>query len=198
MPNTRHCFVRSTIRRQFCTSGANSSPRDHHAIGVVGSRRTSHYGLECAKKFSYQIAYAGLTVVSGLARGIDTAAHQGALAAKGRTDSCAGNGTTPSLSRRKSSPGRKNRCIRCCGYRVPDGNNSRPSNFPDAESDHQRMGIRPSGGRGRDEQRGTDQRFTGGRPRTQPLRYSRADRPAHLAWHESSDTTGCKTRDERR
>ncbi|MBV9130522.1 MAG: DNA-protecting protein DprA, partial [Verrucomicrobia bacterium] len=46
-------------------------PRDHHAIGVVGSRRTSHYGLECAKKISYQIAYAGLTVVSGLARGID-------------------------------------------------------------------------------------------------------------------------------
>ena len=53
-------------------------PRDNHAIGVVGSRRTSHYGLECAKKISYQIAYAGLTVVSGLARGIDTASHQGA------------------------------------------------------------------------------------------------------------------------
>ncbi|MDR0533365.1 MAG: DNA-processing protein DprA [Verrucomicrobiales bacterium] len=54
-------------------------------IGVVGSRQTSHYGLETAKKLSYQMAYAGLPVVSGLARGIDTAAHQGALAAKGRT-----------------------------------------------------------------------------------------------------------------
>ncbi|MBV9391264.1 MAG: DNA-protecting protein DprA, partial [Verrucomicrobia bacterium] len=59
--------------------------KDHHSIAVVGSRRTSHYGLECAKKLSYQIAYSGLTVISGLARGIDTAAHQGALAAKGRT-----------------------------------------------------------------------------------------------------------------
>ena len=66
--------------------------RDHHAIGVVGSRRTTQYGLECAKKLSYQIAYSGLTVVSGLARGIDTAAHQGALAAKGRTVAVLGTG----------------------------------------------------------------------------------------------------------
>ena len=66
--------------------------RDQHAIGVIGSRRTTHYGSECAKKLSYQLAYAGLTVVSGLARGIDTAAHQGALAAKGRTIAVIGSG----------------------------------------------------------------------------------------------------------
>src|SRR5215472_17187860 len=66
--------------------------RDHHAIGVIGARRTTHYGTESAKKLSYQLAYAGLTVVSGLARGIDTAAHQGALAAKGRTIAVIGSG----------------------------------------------------------------------------------------------------------
>ena len=66
--------------------------RDHNALGVVGSRRTTHYGLECAKKLSYQIAYSGLTVISGLARGIDTVAHQGALAAKGRTIAVLGTG----------------------------------------------------------------------------------------------------------
>jgi DNA processing protein len=66
--------------------------RDNHAIGVIGSRRTTHYGSECAKKLSYQIAYAGLTVISGLARGIDTAAHQGALAAKARTIGVIGSG----------------------------------------------------------------------------------------------------------
>ncbi|HEV2095752.1 MAG TPA: DNA-processing protein DprA [Chthoniobacterales bacterium] len=66
--------------------------RDQHAIGVIGSRRTTHYGTESAKKLSYQLAYAGLTVVSGLARGIDTAAHQGAIAAKGRTIAVIGSG----------------------------------------------------------------------------------------------------------
>ncbi|MFH1067139.1 MAG: DNA-processing protein DprA, partial [bacterium] len=55
------------------------------AIAVVGSRHATSYGFETARKLSYQCAYAGLTVVSGLAQGIDTAGHQGALAAKGKT-----------------------------------------------------------------------------------------------------------------
>jgi len=67
-------------------------PRDRHAIGVVGTRKPSHYAQDSAKKLSYQLAYAGLTVVSGLARGIDTSAHQGALAAKGRTLAVIGAG----------------------------------------------------------------------------------------------------------
>jgi len=66
--------------------------RDQHAIGIIGARRTTHYGAESGKKLAYQLAYAGLTVISGLARGIDTAAHQGALAAKGRTIAAIGSG----------------------------------------------------------------------------------------------------------
>jgi DNA processing protein len=60
-------------------------------MAVVGSRKTSYYGTETAKKLSYQMAYAGLAINSGLARGIDTAAHQGALAAKGVTTAVMGS-----------------------------------------------------------------------------------------------------------
>lgn len=66
--------------------------RDHQAIGVVGSRHATIYGMNAAKKLSYQLAYAGYTVISGLARGIDTAAHEAALAANGRTIAVIGSG----------------------------------------------------------------------------------------------------------
>lgn len=70
----------------------NLTKRDHNAIGVVGSRQATHYGLNAAKKISFQLAYAGYTVISGLARGIDTAAHEAALAARGRTIAVIGSG----------------------------------------------------------------------------------------------------------
>ncbi len=67
-------------------------PRDRHAISVVGSRRTTTYGVNATRKLTYQLAHAGFTIVSGLARGIDTAAHESALAAKGRTIAVIGSG----------------------------------------------------------------------------------------------------------
>ena len=66
--------------------------KDKNAVAMVGTRQTTHYGLEVARKLAYQLAYVGVMVVSGGARGIDTAAHQGALSAKGRTVAVLGTG----------------------------------------------------------------------------------------------------------
>ena len=60
-------------------------PADSKSIGIVGSRATSHYGLSAADRLAYQLGQTGFTVVSGLARGTDTAAHNGALKSSGRT-----------------------------------------------------------------------------------------------------------------
>jgi DNA protecting protein DprA len=62
------------------------------AVAVVGSRRASLYGLQTAERLAYELAGYGVTVVSGLARGVDGAAHRGALRAHGLTLAVLGNG----------------------------------------------------------------------------------------------------------
>ncbi len=66
--------------------------KDHLCVAVVGSRSASQYGRFVTERICRELALNGLVVVSGLARGIDTAAHRGALAVHGRTVAVLGCG----------------------------------------------------------------------------------------------------------
>jgi DNA processing protein len=99
-------------------------------IAIVGSRAATQHGLALARDFAGALARAGLVVISGLARGIDAAAHAGALAAGGRTvavQACGPDLVYPAAHRRLASR------IAAQGARVtefPPETPPRPQHFP--------------------------------------------------------------------
>lgn len=96
-------FLRPRDPRYPTLLGAVSSPPDLYvrgaldpcdtlAVAIVGTRRATPYGMEVAERLAADLAARQVTIVSGLARGIDTAAHRGALAVGGRTIAVLGSG----------------------------------------------------------------------------------------------------------
>jgi DNA processing protein len=100
------------------------------SLGVVGTRRPTPYGLAVAERLSADLAHAGMTIASGMARGIDTAAHKGAIAAGGDTIAVFGCGVDviyPSENKKLASE------IAARGLLLsefPMGSVAFPQNFP--------------------------------------------------------------------
>ncbi|MBR6786326.1 MAG: DNA-processing protein DprA [Clostridia bacterium] len=102
LENDAQLVVRGTSGYPYLLEQINDPPHalfikglpadDEKSVAIVGSRRETRYGRTQAYNIAKELAQHGVTIVSGLARGIDTAAHEGALAGGGRTVAVLGNG----------------------------------------------------------------------------------------------------------
>lgn len=104
--------------------------RDKNSVAIVGTRRASTYGQEVAERLAGELAQRGITVVSGMAEGIDSAAHRGALKARGRTIAVLGCGVDvvyPAVNKQLMEEIMSNGCLIS---EFPMGCPARAGNFP--------------------------------------------------------------------
>ena len=107
-------------------------------FAAVGSRNPTQPGADTAFEFARALAERGLAIVSGLALGIDTAAHRGALAAQGVTIAVLGCGADVVYPRRESRACRVHPARGAFAQRIPPGNAPAARQFPEAKSAHRR------------------------------------------------------------
>jgi DNA processing protein len=100
------------------------------AISIVGSRRATPYGVNTAEKLARDLASRGLTICSGLARGIDTAAHRGALEANGKTVAVLGSGVNVIYPRENQKLAQQIQAHGCLVSEFPLNTSPTPQNFP--------------------------------------------------------------------
>ena len=90
-------------RPPFVTWKGSQSSQDSCGVAIVGTRAASAEGVRCARQLASEMASRGVTVISGLAAGIDTAAHLGALDANGRTVAVIGTGLMRSYPKQNTA-----------------------------------------------------------------------------------------------
>ena len=100
------------------------------AVSIVGSRRSSVYGRQLTHRMARELAGRGLVIVSGLARGIDSVAHQGCLEANGKTVAVLGNGLDVVYPKQNRKLYRQIACQGCLTSEFPAGHYPAPQNFP--------------------------------------------------------------------
>ena len=121
---------------------------DARSVAVVGTREASVEGLERARRLASQLAEAGVTVLSGLARGIDTAAHQASASCRWPDDLSDGHGYSFDLPAREPRPGRADRRDRSAGVAVLAGQPAANRYLPASEHRDVRDGPGHGCGRG--------------------------------------------------
>jgi DNA processing protein len=105
-------------------------PEDRYGIGVVGSRKHTHYGEAVTRRISGELAASGFTIISGMARGVDTLSHQSALDAGGRTIAILGSGLDISYPPENRGLMEKIAVSGCAVSEFPPGTMPLKENFP--------------------------------------------------------------------
>ncbi|MBI4431175.1 MAG: DNA-protecting protein DprA [Candidatus Omnitrophica bacterium] len=103
---------------------------DRFAVAMVGSRNATFYGLRVAEQLAYDLAERGITIVSGLARGIDAASHKGALKAGGRTIAVLGSSLDKIYPKEHEKLAGEIAKQGCVISQFPNGTEAWPGNFP--------------------------------------------------------------------
>ena len=146
------------------------SHRDNRSVAVVGTRKASSAGLERARQISHQLVKAGYVVVSGLAAGIDTAAHTATLEAGGRTIAVIGTGLRHAFPRQSAELQRR-LATESAVLSHRAGSGGAQVDLPNAQRRH--VGNRPRHGRGRGDLH--ERRSDAGTPRARARPTGRAD-----------------------
>jgi len=109
----------------------DTSVLNTHCLAMVGARKPTPYGVQVCERLAQQLAERGLTVVSGLARGLDSAAHRGALnAINGKTVAVLGTGIDEDYPRENKKLRQQIEANGCVITEFPLGTFAAPQNFP--------------------------------------------------------------------